>query len=258
MKPTEEAINYAAKKIEEKDKRIDRLDYYKKQNQTVLILSFAGIIFAAILGILFTPIGGRINLFVLLIIGGLFSFSASYIVLSIILEILSIFFKNLKQEGTKFTIKIVVCSVTVIVIVILLFISSFSMFDGRNFNPTDYTRSLLKTQINNPGAESCTDPVTFTRSKSTISAEGITRDTGMSPEQVIFSNPLEIVNFDIPNSSQLKYMGWQNKRVMICIICSQNGKTGLQQALIANNVNSNINLTIEEETICIVYPRRTT
>jgi len=246
--------DYIDSQINKKSK-IDKSDYYKKQNLTVLILSFAGLILAAILGILFTPLDGRINIFMLLIIGVLLAFSSTYIVSSIILGILSIFFKKLKQNYIKFIIKILVSSATTVIAVVILVIVFSSIPPTGPGKPADATKFLLKTQINTPGAEQCTAPVMFTIQKPQLSAEGITTDTGLEPEQVIFINPQEITGFEV-SGSLLKYTGTTNQNVVMCIICATDGKTGLELALINNNVPTSINSTIEEKTLCAVYPKK--
>jgi len=247
--------DYIDSQINKKSK-IDKSDYYKKQNLTVLILSFAGLILAAILGILFTPLDGRINIFMLLIIGVLLAFSSTYIVSSIILGILSIFFKKLKQNYIKFIIKILVSSATTVIAVVILVIVFSSIPPTGPGKPADATKFLLKTQINTPGAEQCTAPVMFTIQKPQLSAEGITTDTGLEPEQVIFINPQEITGFEVSNPQLLKYTLTSSKKVIMCAICSDYGKEALEQALIANGVPTTINSTIAEKTLCAVYPKK--
>lgn len=229
---------------------------YDTQNKTWLILSLAGVIIAAILSILFAPIGGRMNLFLLLLIAGIFGFSSAYIVLSAILDILSLFIKKLKTDYyTKFTIKMVIGSAATIILLIILIIGNFANLDGRSLSPIISTKQLLSDQIDNPGAESCTDPVTFTKKVSQISAEELTRNTRLNYEQVIFANPDDILNFYASNYS-LKYTGTTNKKVIMCAICSGNGKTGLERALQKNGVNlTTISSTIEE-TLCVIYPKK--
>jgi len=247
--------DYIDSQINKKSK-IDKSDYYKKQNLTVLILSFAGLILAAILGILFTPLDGRINIFMLLIIGVLLAFSSTYIVSSIILGILSIFFKKLKQNYIKFIIKILVSSATTVIAVVILVIVFSSIPPTGPGKPADATKSLLKTQINTPGREQCTAPVMFTIQNPQLSAEGIRIDTGLEPEQIIFINPQEITGFEVSNPQLLKYTLTSSKKVIMCAICSDYGKEALEQALIANGVPTTINSTIAEKTLCAVYPKK--
>jgi len=248
--------DYIDSQINKKSK-IDKSDYYKKQNLTVLILSFAGLILAAILGILFASIGGTINIFILLLIGALFGFSASYIILSLILGILGLLFKTLKENYyKKFTIKMIISSAIMIITVILLLITMSSIPPTGPGNPADAIKSLLKTQINTPGAEQCTAPVIFTIQNPQLSAEGITIDTGLEPEQIIFINPQEITGFEVSNPQLLKYTLTSSKKVIMCAICSDYGKEALEQALIANGVPTTINSTIAEKTLCAVYPKK--
>lgn len=239
-----------------KQNKTDKINYYKTQNKSVFILSFAGILLSFVLGILFTPIEGQINILVLLIIVGLFAFSASYMFLSFILEILSIFIKKLKEDHyTKFTIQMVISSVIVIVVLILVIIGNLLGTTGRVVNPEMHTSLLLRQQINNPGSLMCTDVVTFQKDASLV-AQGITKDTGLDYLQVYFANPEGIPNFNVSNHSVLKYTGTSKKNVVMCIICDE-GKTGLQEAAIQNGINTTIDSNIEYETLCLVYPKKT-
>ena len=128
----------------------------------------------------------------------------------------------------------------------------------------------LKTQMQNPGAVDCTDPVTFKKGN-TLAAEGITKDTGLDPQQVFFTNMVDsVTNFPEPINKKtvLKYTGTSSKRVVLCIICSDNGKTGLISALEGNEITTLTESDFpdttgdnaypnEGETGCVIYPKKT-
>ena len=130
------------------------------------------------------------------------------------------------------------------------------------------TSQKLKAQMNNPGAVDCTEPVTFKKGIS-LATEGITKDSGLDPQQVFFTNAIDsVTNFPEPSGTKsvLRYSGTSSKKVVLCIICSDNGKTGLETAITNNEISSfndwptssgNYELPENGETACIVYPKKT-
>ena len=239
-----------------KQEETNDLDYYKKQHKSFFILSFAGILLSAVLSALFSTIGGEINFLILLLIIGIFTISASYIVLASILEIISLFFIKLKEDyKTKFTIQMVISSVIVILVLIFVILGNTFNMAG-NLNPATATKQLLRQQINYPGSLICTDTVRFSKEKLTLSSQEISNNSGLDYSQVYFDNPEHLPNFDVSNRSVLKYTSTSNKNVVMCIICSNNGKLELQEALIQNEINTIIDSNIEGETLCLVYPKK--
>lgn len=227
-----------------------------KTDNNILIFCVIGIFVGIILVVLNAYMGQPplINTILSFIGISMLIFAGAYILLSLIFGLLGLFFKKLKENYVvKIKTKLILSIITLIIVIILI-LSSIPCLGCNGSTPTQATKSVLKTQMNNPGAESCTESVTFSRSNSQLSAEGITRDTGLSPEQVVFANPKEISGFEASNSL-LKYTNPSNKKVIMCIVCSDNGKTGLELALIANEVSTTINSTKEEQTLCVVYPK---
>lgn len=231
-------------------------EYYRKLDNTILQWCPFVLILFIILSILWSSIAGSnkqiISFFIFTVI---FIFAVLYIIFSFLFWIVELLSK--KTKNYKFNL-IVKLSISIILAILITYTVSTPICAGcGGSTPTIATTQLLKSLIDNPGAESCTYPVTFTISKSTLSAESITRDTGLEPEQVYFANPEDIVNFDAIDSQLLKYTATSSKKVAICAICSQDGKTGLEQALQENGIsNTTINSIIEGETICAVYPRK--
>jgi len=229
---------------------------YKKLDKTILQWCPFVLILLLIIAILFSSIGGRNQSIGWYIFITIFSFTIFYMILSLLFWIIGLLSKEFKENyQTKFYLKI---STIIATIIIILIVSSLFCFGcgSRNVSPITNTKSLLKTQMDNPGAEQCTYTVIFTRSSPALSSKGITANTGLDPNQVYFDNPLEIPNFDISNPKILRYTGATNKKVIMCILCSSNGKSGLEQALIQNGITSVVNSTTEEETHCVVYPRK--
>ena len=165
-----------------------------------------------------------------------------------------------KKGQASSTFQLLIAAVVALAILGVL-LNILNVLPGLNKDPTKTTKTLLTDQMNNPGAESCTDPVTFTRSKSTLSAEGITLNTGLELKQVYFDNPEGILNFD-PKPSLLRYGTTASKKVMMCIICSSDAST-LSSAIEDNkrptgdNFASVPNDLSSGETVCVIYPRKT-
>lgn len=169
--------------------------------------------------------------------------------------------KLTKKGQASSTFQLLIAAVVALAILGVL-LNILGVLPGLNKDPTKTTKTLLTDQINNPGAESCTDPVTFTRSKSTLSAEGITVNTGIEMTQVYFDNPETISNFD-PKDSILRYGASGSKKVMMCIVCSSD-KSTLDQAIEANqktdppdNFKTQPTELSSGETVCVIYPRKT-
>lgn len=171
--------------------------------------------------------------------------------------------KLTKKGQASSTFQLLIAAVVALAILGVL-LNILGVLPGLNKDPTKTTKTLLTDQINNPGAESCTDPVTFTRSKSTLSAEGITVNTGIDMKQVFFANPENIPNFN-PNDTAtlIRYSATSTKKVMMCIVCSSDNST-LPEAITANAKtdpqDGEISLPDElssGETVCVIYPRKT-
>jgi len=120
----------------------------------------------------------------------------------------------------------------------------------------------LKTQMNNPGAIDCTDQVTFKKGTS-LAAEGVTKETGLSSNQVFFSNEVdnmqssfEVIGLD---KSVLKYLGTSSKKVVLCVLCSDNGGTGLEESISTYSLEiSSPSPAIEDgQSACVIYPKKT-
>ena len=173
--------------------------------------------------------------------------------------------KLTKKGQASSTFQLLIAAVVALAILGVL-LNILGVIPGPNKDPTYATKSLLGTQINDTGAESCTDSVTFSRSKSTLSAEGITGNSGLDPEQIYFDNPEGISNFKYGGANEdnrqlLKYNYTTSKRVIMCIICSAD-KEKLKQAIEANKktgdnfIENESNLS-DGEIVCVVYPRKT-
>lgn len=180
----------------------------------------------------------------------LFVFSVYFVFLSFLFWLFCLLFVKTKNHLLIFIIKLLIS----IILTVLVFMSVMPGVGDHGSTPT-MAKTLLSAQINNPGAESCTDPISFTRSRSMLSAEGTAINTGFSPEQVYFINPENLELFDTSNSKILIYNGTTTSKVNICVLCD-NGKTELEEALQANGISSTISSTTEGELLCAVYPRK--
>lgn len=231
---------------------------YKKLDNTIMLFCPSIIIIMIIVGILFSTIGDAISkspiIFTICVFLGIFS--TVYLIWSFCFWIVGLISQKARDNHKfRFMTKFITSIIVAILITWTLFMPLCGdNCGGRNLTPISSTKTLLQIQMNNPGAEMCTDSVTFSRSNSQLSSEGVTINSGLNPEQVVFANPQEISNFEASNSL-LKYTGTANKKVIMCIICSE-GKSDLQQALIENNVSTTVNSTIEGQTLCVVYPKK--
>jgi len=170
-----------------------------------------------------------------------------------------------KKGQASSTFQLLIAAVVALAILGVL-LNILGVLPGLNKDPSSSTKTLLGTQVNNPGAESCTEAVTFTRSKSTLSAEGITINSGLDIDQVFFANPQKISTFTA-NTALLRYNSNSSKKVMMCIICSSD-KENLKAAIDANKREDDGGFEPEDDsgiitslpsnqTVCVVYPRNT-
>lgn len=230
-------------------------DFYKKLDSSFLIGSlFVSVLY--VITVLLFPIAGVFNNHVInFIFTATFIFAVSYIVFNLLFWVVGLFFKKIRNyKKFNFIAKLVISIILAIIIINLMTVCIGCKSMVRT--PKTSTKMLIKDQINNLGAEGCTDPILFTKSRSTLTVEGITITTGLGPEQVYFINPENIPNFDTKDNI-LKYGASSSKRVMMCVLCD-NGKTRLEKALQAHDINTTINSTTDEKTLCAVYPRKTT
>lgn len=232
-------------------------EYYRKLDNSILQWCPFVLVLFIIISILLSSISGSNTHIISFIFIVIFIFAVLYIIFSFLFWIVGLLSKKTKNYKFNLIVKLLI---SIILAILITYTVSTPICAGcGGSTPTNATTQLLKFQINNPGAESCTDPVTFSRTNKTLTAEDITRYMGLDPEQVIFANPenIEIFDTSTSNSQILNYNGTSNKKVAMCVLCA-NGKIGLEQALQANGINNTtITSTIEEELLCAVYPRRT-
>lgn len=184
-------------------------------------------------------------------------------------------FKLTKKGQASSTFQLLIAAIVALAILGVL----ISVIGGINTVSGDAKTAAtqkLKTQMQNPGSVDCTDAVTFKKAN-TLAAEGVTKDTGLDPEQVFFTNEIDnISNFNATGNAKaiLKYTGTSSKRVVLCVLCSSNGKTGLDEAIKANELMGSPNTSLSEaewpsptdgrngfpasgETGCVIYPKKT-
>lgn len=182
-------------------------------------------------------------------------------------------FKLTKKGQASSTFQLLIAAVVALAILGVL-ITVISKVNPNVTNITTSTNQLLQQQVSNPGARGCTEKVTF-KQNSTLSAEGITRNTGLDTKQIFFTNKVdEIDNFYVVGGSLdrgsnesvdggriLEYRGSGSKDVTICVLCSGSGGDGLKSAM--DDYGLNIGNAIPEyispsgESVCVIYPKRT-
>lgn len=231
----------------------------KKVDKWLIILSGLFLVVGLFLVLIYIGIMGRPNTLELSvgILGFIiFLFSLSYLVLSILTSIFNLIFKKLSNHFTANVLFKVIFSILFVIIISVVVGSIPSL--GKYGNSVTSTKQLLRNQINNPGSLMCTDTILFTKEDSTLSAQSISKDSGFESNHIYFNNG-DLLEFEITdNNKLLKYIGASSKKkIKICIICDE-GKTGLQEALTQNGINTTIDSNIEGQTLCLVYPQRNT
>ena len=174
-------------------------------------------------------------------------------------------FKLNKKGQASSTFQLLIAAIVALAILGVL-ISVIGGIGGISGDPTTATKQLLKNQINNPGAESCTDPVEFSAKKNkSLAASGITKDSGLDVEQVVFTafdddDKMHISGFTTQgDGALLQYNSQSSRKVVVCIICDEAHR--LNDAIGDNLGDSYADLIEDDpenyETKCIVYPKKT-
>ena len=170
-------------------------------------------------------------------------------------------FKLNKKGQASSTFQLLIAAIVALAILAVL-LSVLDIIPILNVKePSKATKTLLNDQINYPGSQSCTDAVSFTRTRSAIATEAITKDIGLDRGQIYFDNPETIENFNTDVPQILKYTATSTKKVTMCVICSDS-KSNLENAINLNKKQTDnfssvpANLT-DDQTICVIYPRRT-
>ena len=174
-------------------------------------------------------------------------------------------FKLNKKGQASSTFQLLIAAIVALAILGVL-ISVIGGLDIGTDKPDQVTNSLLKTQLNYPGVINCTDTIKFKRSTS-IGAEAIVKNTGLSAYQVIVSNEYDTIdNFRVIGGSILTYTGSSDKRIAVCIVCSEEGYSGLNSIKDTYSTDnqyeriSNVDLSsksdITDETLCLIYAKK--
>ena len=131
-------------------------------------------------------------------------------------------FKLNKKGQASSTFQLLIAAIVALAILGVL-ISVIGGLDIGTDKPDQVTNNLLKNQLNYPGVINCTDAIKFKRSTS-IGAEAMVKNTGLSQYQVLVSNEYDNVeNFQVIGNSILTYTGASDKRIAVCIVCSEEG-----------------------------------
>ncbi len=133
-------------------------------------------------------------------------------------------------------------------------------------NPTSATKQLVKSQMDNPGGESCTEQqVRFSRNIR-LASMGIVEDTGLSPNQLLFINPYGVALFTPEEggaSPLLSYDSRNVKNVYMCVICAEYHTDAIDyMESIADNFDEGANTALDmgdndltNDMLCIAYPK---
>ncbi len=174
-------------------------------------------------------------------------------------------FKLDKKGQAASTFELLIAAIVALAILGVL-LSVLNVIPWLNTKPTDATKTLLKTQTNMPGQEECTEKVTFDTSNSKLGTEAVVLDTGLDKDQVLFANPEGLSQFAFGGANgddqhMLIYKPTNSYNVLMCIICS-NSIEGLEGAISTNARSGDGDIDIPEyieddQTICVIYPRKT-
>ena len=107
--------------------------------------------------------------------------------------------------------------------------------------------------IKNQNQEFCSNTIVFQKGNFRLSSETIIKNTKLASNQIIFINPKNINNFEI-KGNLLSNKDFHPELYIVCGICDV-GKTKLQSTLLINNITTLIDSNIEDETLCVIYPK---
>jgi len=171
-----------------------------------------------------------------------------------------------KKGQASSTFQLLIAAIVALAILGVL-ISVIGGIGGISGDPSTTTRQKVKEQINSPGAVSCTTAVEFSKSKTPeLAASAVITDSGLDRRQVFFSTqPDEIAGFTVSdNKKTLKYDSSTKKKVAICVVCDEHLATSspivdkLDEERITEITQDIIGETNQGQTVCVVFPRKTT
>ncbi|MFH0905709.1 MAG: hypothetical protein V1824_00040 [archaeon] len=129
-----------------------------------------------------------------------------------------------KQKGQAFsTFQLLIAAVVALALLGVLMPIIMNVLGFAQGDPTSTSKQLIKSQLDNPDALLYTEQVAFTNSKKTLSAAGITKDTGLPKEQVAFIFPDSLSNDFSVNStnSVLTYKKSSTTKAKVGVLCSE-------------------------------------
>ena len=174
-------------------------------------------------------------------------------------------FKLNKKGQASSTFQLLIAAIVALAILGVL-ISVIGGIGGISGDPATATKQLVRSQINNPGAVVCTDPVEFSKTKTPeLAASGLTRDSGLDRGQLYFTTPTDVISgFDAETDpSILTYNSNSKKKVVMCVLCDEHtdGESPITSRLDTLQLNpiagDGIDSTNIGQTVCVAFPRKT-
>jgi hypothetical protein len=171
-------------------------------------------------------------------------------------------FKLNKKGQASSTFQLLIAAIVALAILGVL-ISVIGGIGGISGDPATATKQLVRSQINNPGAVVCTDPVEFSKTKTPeLSASGITKDSGLDRGQVYFTTPTDAISgFPVPEDPKiLTYNSNSKKKVVMCVLCDEHtdSDSPVESRISTLGLESvEIDSSNVGQTVCIVFPKKT-
>jgi len=127
-------------------------------------------------------------------------------------------------------------------------------------DPISTSKQLLQGQIDNPGTLAYTDSVAFTNKKKSLTASGISENTGLSPDQVRFIvGDLADTDFqELADNKGINYLKSTKGTYKIGIICDYQNNI-LDSAEAYTEIPDITAITWESTDdikVCVVFPKR--
>jgi len=170
-------------------------------------------------------------------------------------------FKNKKGQAFS-TFQLLIAAVVALALLGVLMPIIMKTLGFAQGDPVSTSKQLLQGQIDNPGTLSYTDSVAFTDKKKSLSASGISENTGLSANQVKFVSDLE-ADFDVLGDGRgINYKKSTKGTYKIGILCDYQGEDGLDASMesygdeIPEGASELTWDNVDGQKVCIVFPKR--
>ncbi len=167
-------------------------------------------------------------------------------------------FKNKKGQAFS-TFQLLIAAVVALALLGVLMPIIMKTLGFAQGDPISTSKQLLQGQVDNPGTLAYTDSVAFTDKKKSLTASGISENTGLSPDQVRFASDLDN-DFDVlVDGKGINYKKSTKGTYKIGIICDyiENLDDSIDAYVeIPTTADSGLFPNITEQKVCVVFPKR--